>query len=95
MSSTARECVVKLFFLKNKMSCCPSIKCRNTGSGYVKSASTTATETNKKLDDILAARAQQDSLYFPPLHTSVSISTLNATTASAPAPLILPHLNMK
>lgn len=55
----------------SKMSCCPSVKCRNTGSGYVKSsASGSSSESNKKLDEMMAARAVQDSTYFPPLHTS-------------------------
>jgi hypothetical protein len=46
------------------MSCCQSVKCRNTGSGYVKSGGA-GTESNKKLDELLAARAAQDSTYFP------------------------------
>lgn len=58
------------------MSGCPSVKCRNTGSGYVKpstsGSSQAAAESNKKLDELLAARAMQDTTYFPPLlHTQI------------------------
>lgn len=53
------------------MSCCPSVKCRNTGSGYVKpsasGSSPAAVECNKKLDELLSARAMQDTIYFPPI----------------------------
>jgi hypothetical protein len=53
------------------MSSCPSVKCRNTGSGYVKPTSA-SNETSKKLDELLAARVQQDTTYFPPLHTTAT-----------------------
>lgn len=49
------------------MSCCPSVKCRNTGSGYVKSGTGSSTECSKKLDELLAARTAQDNTYFPPI----------------------------
>ncbi len=51
------------------MSCCPSVKCRNTGSGYVKPPSGSA-ESSKKLDELMAARALQDHTFFPPLHAA-------------------------
>jgi hypothetical protein len=56
------------------MSCCPSVKCRNTGSGYVKPTGATA-ESNKKLDELLAARMAQDVTYFPPIHGNPAATT--------------------
>jgi hypothetical protein len=47
------------------MSCCPSVRARNTGSGYTKcESSTNSTETTKALNDLLAARAAQDALIW-------------------------------
>lgn len=44
------------------MSCCPGIKCKNTGSGYVKADCGTegARELEKRMADMLAARDAQD-----------------------------------
>lgn len=55
------------------MSCCPSVKCRNTGSGYVKPSSGASAETSKKLDELMATRSQQDYTFFPPLHTQAPV----------------------
>jgi hypothetical protein len=47
------------------MSCCPSVRARNTGSGYTKcESSTNSAETTKALNDLLAARAAQDALIW-------------------------------
>ncbi len=46
-------------------SSCPSIKCRNTGSGYVKTATETSNELDAKLKALTDARQQQDVFYYP------------------------------
>lgn len=63
------------------MSCCPSVKCRNTGSGYVKPTGESK-ECNKKLDELLAARAQQDTTYFPPIVTTPQVQLYPTSTPS-------------
>lgn len=75
------------------MSCCPSVKCRNTGSGYVKpSASGSSAECSKKLDELMAARAAQDHTYFPPpIHsTPEQINVCSTGTSSIPPPIPTP-----
>ncbi len=44
------------------MSCCPGIKCKNTGSGYTKPSggSGAASEIDTRMKDLLAARAADD-----------------------------------
>lgn len=43
------------------MSCCPSVKCRNTGSGYVKECSTEkSSELDARMKELMAARQEQD-----------------------------------
>lgn len=44
------------------MICCPGIRCKNTGSGYVKSdnGSETARELDKRMEEMLKARDAQD-----------------------------------
>jgi hypothetical protein len=60
------------------MSCCPGIKCRNTGSGYVKpsgggGSGSGGTELDTRMKDLLAARAADDAKIW-------------GTPARAPAP---------
>jgi hypothetical protein len=57
------------------MSCCPGIKWRNTGSGYVKEkcASETASELSKRMTDLLAARDAQDRALWEKPATKVSL----------------------
>ena len=66
------------------MSGCPSVKCRNVGSGYVKpsasGSSPAAVECSKKMDEMLAARAMQDNTYFPAIQAIPAIPTIPATT---------------
>lgn len=66
------------------MSCCPSVKCRNTGSGYVKPSGNTSSESSKKLDELMAARALQDHTFFPPITPPApqNTTTINANVCS-------------
>ena len=58
------------------MSCCPSVRCRNTGSGYIKPDSGKCSELDTKMADLLAARAAQDATIWAPLPAP---GTTNAT----------------
>ena len=42
------------------MSCCPGIKCRNTGSGYEKQSTGAGAEMDARMKDLLAKRAADD-----------------------------------
>jgi len=51
------------------MSCCPGIRCKNTGSGYVKPecSSDSARELDKRMQEMLATRSLQDAGLFAPV----------------------------
>lgn len=42
------------------MSCCPGIRCKNTGSGYVKPDGTDAKELDARMKEMLEARRTMD-----------------------------------
>jgi hypothetical protein len=42
------------------MSCCPGIRCKNTGSGYVKPDGDGAKELDNRMKDMLMARQAMD-----------------------------------
>ena len=42
------------------MSCCPGIRCKNTGSGYVKPDGTDAKELDARMNEMLEARRVMD-----------------------------------
>jgi hypothetical protein len=67
------------------MSYCPSVRCRNVGSGYVKPSESCA-ESNKKLDELLAARAAQDNTYFPPIINSTKPTTHQSNVGNTAIP---------
>ena len=52
-------------YIIERMSCCPSVKCRNIGSGYVKPESNTCKELEKTIQDKMSERSLQDAKYFP------------------------------
>ena len=51
------------------MSCCPGLRCKNTGSGYVKpdGSSDSARELDKRMEEMLKARSLQDAGVFAPV----------------------------
>jgi hypothetical protein len=53
------------------MSCCPGLRCKNTGSGYVKpdGCSDSSRELEKRMQEMLAARSLQDAGIFKPVTT--------------------------
>lgn len=53
--------------------CCPGYRCKNTGSGYVKDAapSVQAQELNKQMNDLIAARAAQETAIWAPIPVAV------------------------
>jgi hypothetical protein len=56
---------------------CSGIKCRNTGSGYVKpdSDSAASRELDKRMADLLAAREAQDAkIWGTPAQVSLSLT---------------------
>ena len=62
------------------MSCCPGLRCKNTGSGYVKPDGAGGGDLmEKRISEMLATRAQQDATIFPSLK--------NTTTYVAPTSL--------
>lgn len=46
-------------------STCRSIRCRNTGSGYVKTTTEASAEMDARLKALTEARQQQDNFYYP------------------------------
>ena len=68
------------------MSGCPSVKCRNVGSGYVKpsasGSSAVAAECSKKMDEMLAARAMQDNTYFPAIPAATAIPAIHSPSVA-------------
>lgn len=81
------------------MSCCPGIKCRNTGSGYVKpegrggSGGGAASEIDARMKDLLAARAADDARIWgkPELQTVSSKSSATSATSTKPSNTITYH----
>lgn len=68
---------------------CPSIRCRNTGSGYVKQNTTVSSDINKQLAARLMEREAQDrSLKFQTSHYSTSSvqNLAHPTTHSSDVP---------
>jgi hypothetical protein len=43
-----------------EMSCCPGIRCKNTGSGYVKPDGDGSKELDNRMKDMLEARRRMD-----------------------------------
>lgn len=54
------------------MSCCPGIRCKNTGSGYVKPEGGEAGALEKRVSEMLAARTAQDERIFPSLKNTTT-----------------------
>lgn len=52
-------------------SACRSIRCRNTGSGYVKTNTEASAELDARLKALTEARQQQDNFYYPAATTAV------------------------
>ena len=69
------------------MSCCPGIKCRNTGSGYEKQATGATAEMDARMKDLLAARAADDARIWkrPDVTGAVVATTVPQTQTQAPA----------
>lgn len=67
------------------MSCCPGIKCKNTGSGYTKPSNGAASEIDKRMKDLLAARAADDARIWtqPTKSEPQTVFPVNAQSLSA------------
>ena len=63
---------------------CPSIRCRNVGSGYVKESAKASSEMDTKLQTLLAARQAQDNIYYPTLPVVGSSTTIATKTGAEP-----------
>ena len=63
------------------MSCCPGIRCKNTGSGYVKPDcdSATSKELDKRMEEMLKARSLQDAGIFAPVRSATATATATAS----------------
>ncbi len=59
------------------MSCCPGIKCRNTGSGYEKpSRGNAQTELDMRMKELLAARNADDTRIWGVVSTTPVVSAI-------------------
>ena len=59
------------------MSCCPGLRCKNTGSGYVKpdGDSAAAKELEKRMAEMLQTRSAQDAGLFAPVRPAAAAQT--------------------
>jgi len=65
------------------MSSCPSVRARNSGSGYVKESESASSDAAKELAARLAERAAQDARIWGPAPSALPTPSVG-TTATTP-----------